>query len=212
MQKIYILLVTLFSGLLLATSCSSEENKETESAMPTMKTNQDPLELFVTRRSIRSYSDELPTKEQLEKIALAGSYAPSAMGKQPATIVVVSNRQTRDQLATLSMRVRNREDDTFYGAPAVLVVLADSDLSPTTYLQDAALVVGNMQNMAHALGLGSCWINSAFDVFNTTEGKELLKQWGVSEKLVGVSFCVVGVPAETPQATPRKENYIIAIE
>ena len=174
-------------------------------------TTQEKMDIFLTRRSIRKYKAELPPQELLDKVLEAGTYAPSAMGKQSVTIVAVTNRAVRDQLSQLANKARGGDKDQFYGAPAVFVVLADKSLS-SNYLQDGALVVGNMQNAAHALGLGTCWINAAKGIFELEEGQALLKEWGLEGDLVGVACCIIGYPDECPEPAPRKEHYVIHID
>lgn len=213
MKKSLILLPALLLSLLGVMACSSnatDQNNENTEALA--QNNQDPMDILLTRRSIRQYKEELPSQDLIEKVAEAGTYAPSAMNRQPTTIVAVTDKATRDKLAQLSMQVRDTDQDTFYGAPAVMVVLGDRDIAETTYLQDASLVVGNMQNAAHALGLGTCWVNSAKEVFETEEGKALLKEWGLEGNYEGVSFCILGIPNEKPEPAPRKENYVIYIK
>lgn len=113
-------------------------------------------------------------KEQLALVAKAGSYAPSGMGKQSAKIIVVTNREVRDRLSRLNMNLRGGTHDPYYGALAVIVVLADK--SVPTYLYDGSVVMANMLNAAHALGLATCWVHGADQMFETNEGKELLKE------------------------------------
>ena len=174
-------------------------------------TTQEKMDIFLTRRSIRKYKTELPSQELLDKVLEAGTYAPSAMGKQSVTIVAVTNRAVRDQLSQLANKARGGDKDQFYGAPAVFVVLADKSLS-NNYLQDGALVVGNMQNAAHALGLGTCWVNAAKGIFELEEGQALLKEWGLEGDLVGVACCIIGYPDESPEPAPRKDRYVIHID
>lgn len=210
--------LTLAMILLLvgATACqkttTTDQSNSTDTTEETMRmTTQEKMDIFLTRRSIRKYKPELPSQELLDKVLEAGTYAPSAMGKQSATIVAVTNRAVRDQLSQLANKARGGEEDQFYGAPAVLVVLADKSLSDN-YLQDGALVVGNMQNAAHALGLGTCWINAAKGIFELEEGQALLKEWGLEGNLVGVACCIIGYPDESPEPAPRKERYVIHVD
>lgn len=78
-----------------------------------------------------------------------------------------------------------------------------------TYLEDGSLVLGNLMNAAHSLGIGSCWIHRAKEEFETDEGKKMLKEWGISEKYSGIGHCILGYPdEELPQAKERKEDYV----
>lgn len=207
--------LTIAALLLLVGAAACQESDTNEQSSSTTETmneeTQDKTEIFLTRRSIRKYKPELPPQELLDKVLEAGTYAPSAMNKQSATIVAVTNRAVRDQLSQLANKARGGDDDQFYGAPAVFVVLGDRSVS-SAYLLDAALVVGNMQNAAHALGLGTCWVNAAEGIFELEEGKALLKEWGLEGDLVGVSCCIIGYPDESPEPAPRKDNYVIHIE
>ena len=81
--------------------------------------------------------------------------------------------------------------DRFYGAPTVIIVFSDSKMG--TCVENGSLVMGNLMNAAHALGVDSCWIHRAREVFDSEEGKELKKQWGVPEEYIGVGHCVLAV-------------------
>ena len=114
-------------------------------------------ELLKTRRSVRKYRPEQVSDELLDAVLEAGLYAPSAMNNQKPVMVAVRDKATRDQLSRMNAAVMGTDRDPFYGAPCVIVVLAD----PTypTWVEDGTLVLGNLLNAAHAVGLGSCWIN-----------------------------------------------------
>ena len=93
----------------------------------------------------------------------------------------------------------------------VLVVLADK--SKSTYLYDGSLVMGNLMQAAHAVGLGSCWINRAKEEFDSEEGKQLLKEWGIEGEYEGVGHCILGYTDGTvPQAAPRKANRVFYVK
>lgn len=193
--------IILIMGLV---SCS---NTKTENSMA----ENNALEVLKSRRSIRSYQDKMPEKELIAQIVEAGTYAPTGMGKQSPIIVAVTNRDTRDQLAEMNAKIMGVDTDPFYGAPVVLVVLADKQYP--TYLYDGSLVMGNLMNAAQAVGLGSCWIHRAKEVFETPEGKALLKEWGIEGDYEGIGNCIIGYSAqETPQVKPRKPDYVRYIE
>lgn len=162
-----------------------------------------------TRRSVRGFKpDAIPSDELIAEVAKAGTYAPTGMGAQSPIIVAVTNKEVRDRLSKLNAEVMGTASDPFYGAPVVLVVLANR--SRPTHVYDGTLVMGNMMNAAHALGLGSCWIHRAREVFDSDEGKALLRQWGIEGDYEGIGHCVIGYPAEgQPKAAkPRKPDYV----
>lgn len=161
---------------------------------------------LMTRRSIRKYKPEQITREELETVLNAGMCAPTAMNKQSPIIVAVQNKDDIAYLSKLNVAVKGMAGDPFYGAPTVLVVLADAENANA--VPDGSLVLGNLMNAAHAIGLGSCWINRAREVFATDEGKALLKKWGIEGDYIGVGNCILGYPDEQPQMKPRKENYV----
>ncbi len=170
----------------------------------------DVLKSLESRRSIRNYQPEQVSETDLQAVLRAGTYAPTGMNRQSPVLVAVTDKETRDLLSKLNAAVMDSADDPFYGAPAVVVVLADP--SANTYLEDGALALGNMLNAAYAVGLGSCWIHRAREVFASPEGKALLKKWGLPENLVGIGNCILGYPAcDLPEPAPRKANYIVRI-
>lgn len=188
-------------------SCSGGDN----SGSTGKETTNPTLEVLKTRRAIRHFTDQMPTKEVLERVLEAGTYAPTGMGKQSPVIVAVTNKEMRDSISRMNAAVMGGESDPFYGAPVVLVVLADR--SVPTYVYDGSLVMGNLMNAAAAEGLGSCWIHRAREVFDTEEGKALLKQWGIEGDYEGIGNCIIGYNAdENPAPKPRKDGYIHWVE
>lgn len=165
------------------------------------------LETIKTRRSIRKYKSDAVPEELIQKVLEAGIYAPSGMGKQSAIIVAVTNKEVRDKLSKLNAEVMGSTNDPFYGAPVVLVVLADK--SVPTYIYDGSLVMENLMLAAHEVGLGSCWIHRAKQVFESEEGKEILKSLGIEGDYEGIGHCILGYcDDEEPVAKPGKDNYV----
>lgn len=161
---------------------------------------------LVERRSCRKYSSTQIKEDELNSVLKAGEYAPTGMGMQSPIIVVLQNKSIIDKLSKINAKIMGKDEDPFYGAPTVLVVLADKNIG--TYIEDGSLVLGNLMNAAYSLGLGSCWIHRAKEEFETDEGKELLKEWNISEKYVGIGHCILGYPEEKSEAKPRKDGYI----
>lgn len=166
------------------------------------------LECLKTRRSVKAYTDELPSESILMQIAEAGMNAPTGRGMQSPVIVAVTCKAVRDRLSRLNAGILGTTSDPFYGAPAVFVVLADRNRP--TYIYDGSLVMGNMMNAAHALGLGSCWIHRAKEIFDMPEGKSILADWGIEGDYEGIGFCITGYPAPgyEPKTAPRKSGYL----
>jgi len=169
------------------------------------------LKVLRERRSIRKYKTEQVRDCELDAILEAGTWAPTGMGKQSPVMVVVQDQETLKVLSAANAEIQgNPGTDPFYGAPTAVVVLADGE-NPN-WMRDGSLVMGNLMNAAHSVGVGSCWINRALEYFDLPAGKELLKKWNLPETLRGVGICILGYadgPAPTPK--PRKENYIVRV-
>ena len=168
------------------------------------------IETLKTRRSCRAYQPRQVEEGLLQQVLEAGLYAPSGRGAQPVVFVVVQDQATLAELARLNAAVMGADTDPFYGAPTVVVVLADG--GRPTWLQDGSLVMGNLMNAAASLGVGSCWINRAIELFDMPEGKELLKKWGLPETYRGVGNCILGyVEGDLPAPKPRKDGWILRV-
>ena len=171
----------------------------------------DALQNLLTRRSIRKYKPDMLPREIIDRIIEAGTYAPTGKNQQSPTIIAVTNKELRDRMSELNAAVLGLDSDPFYGAPVVLVVLADRNNPNHVY--DGSLVMGNLMLAAHALGVGSCWINRARQVFDSDEGKAILAQLGIEGDYEGVGNCVLGyADGPAPEAKPRKENYVYYAE
>ena len=163
------------------------------------------------RRSVRSFKEEQIAENLLDAVLEAGTYAPTGMNRQSPLMVVVQNKDTLETLRRMNAAILGNPDaDPFYGAPTVIIVFADKNVR--TYREDGSLVIGNLCNAAHAVGLGSCWIHRAREEFETEEGKALMKEWGIDECYEGIGHCILGYTAVTPEVKPRKDGYIIKIK
>ena len=171
----------------------------------------DELETIKSRRSIRKYKSDMVPQDKLEKIIEAGTYAATGMGKQSPIIVAVTNKELRDKLSAMNAKIMGTNTDPFYGAPVVLIVLADK--SRPTYLYDGSLVMGNLMLEAEAQGIGSCWIHRAKEEFESEEGKEILKSLGIEGDYEGIGHCVLGfADGPAPKAAPRKDSYVYYVK
>ena len=143
------------------------------------------------RRSVRSYRKEQISKEELDA-------------------VVVQEPELIAKLSKMNGAVMGADSDPFYGAPTVVIVFADTNAG--TWLQDGSLVMGNLMLAAYAVGLGSCWINRAKEMFESAEGKALMKEWGIADTYAGVACCILGyADGPLPEAKPRKNDYIVRV-
>ena len=135
------------------------------------------LKTIRERRSVKSYKPDMVPEEIVQKIVEAGTWAPSGMGRQSAIIVAVTNKELRDRLSRMNAEIMGTSIDPFYGAPVVLIVLADKRVP--THVYDGSLVMANLMLAAQDQGIGSCWIHRARQEFESEEGKELLKSLGI---------------------------------
>ncbi len=165
---------------------------------------------LLARRSIRKYRPEQISGEELDEILNAGIWAPSGMNLQSVVLVAVTNKADRDELMRLNMKISERDHDPYYGAPTIVVVLADTDISRFG-VEDGSLAIGNMMNAAASLGIGSCWIHRAREIFAGDEGKALLKKWGLNGSYIGVGHCILGYPDETPEPKDRRPGRTFVI-
>lgn len=164
-------------------------------------------ENLCTRRSVRSFNGKKVEKEIIEKIVYAGQCAPSAMNRQPTAMVVVQDKELIAKLSKMNAAVMNVDMDPFYGCDSIIIVFGNPNISPT-YLIDGSLVMGNLMNAAHALGVSSCWIHRAKEVFESEEGKKMMREWNLDESLVGIGNCILGYCDEQPSMAPRTTEVI----
>ena len=176
-----------------------------------MLMNEQVFENILTRRSVKKYKPDPVKKELIEKIVEAGTYAATGRNRQAPIILAVTKNSLRDILSKMNAKIMGVDADPFYGAPVVLVVLADKTVS--THVYDGSLVMGNLMLAAHALGLGSCWIHRAKEEFESEEGKAILKELGIEGEYEGIGHCVLGyADGEYPAAKPRKDGWVYYIE
>ncbi len=170
------------------------------------------IKVIKERRSCRNYTSEPVSHEQLEQIVEAGLYAPSGMGQQSPKIVVINKKEVRDQLAAMIARMLGRDDcDPFYGAPALIIVLAPKGW--VTAEEDGVLALGNMMLAAHSLGLSTCYIHRAKAEFESAEGQQLLSDLGIEGEWQAIGHIIVGhASAPSQQAADRKPHRVVYIE
>ena len=170
----------------------------------------DTLTTLKTRRSCRAYKPEHVEEDKRNAIIEAGTYAATGMGKQSPIILVVKDPDIRATLTKLNAAAMGMDIDPFYGAPELLVVLANKTIP--TYVYDGSLVMGNMMNAAAGLGVASCWIHRAKEEFESEEGKAILKKLGIEGDYEGIGNLVLGYAAKpAANAAPRKADYIYRV-
>ena len=171
------------------------------------------IQAMKDRRSIRKFKADMPSKDDINQIIEAGLYAANGRGKQATIIVSVTNKELHDKLVKINTEIGGWDEgfDPFYGAPVILIVLADK--ACPTHVYDGSLVMGNMMLAAHSLGLGSIWIHRAKEEFELPEYQSLLKEIGIEGEWEGIAHCAVGyMEGELPKAADRKENRVFWLE
>ncbi len=164
---------------------------------------------IIDRRSVRNFNDIKVSHDVIEKIVYAGQCAPSGMNRQIFAFVVVENEELIEKLSKMNAEIMNSTSDPFYGAKSMIIVFADSNAP--TYLYDGALAMGNLMNAANALGVDSCWIHRAKEVFETEFGKKLKREWQIPESYEGIGHCILGYRVqELSERAPRTSKVIYA--
>ena len=172
---------------------------------------QETIQDLKTRRSCRGYKEDQISEEQLNQILEAGTYAPTGMGMQSPIMVAVQDPETIAKLSKMNAAVMGVTSDPFYGAPVILIVLADKTIP--TYKYDGSLVMGNLMNAAESLGLGSIWIHRAKEEFESDFGKKILSDLGIDGDYEGIGHCAIGYAAvPAPASAPRKGNYVYYVK
>lgn len=167
------------------------------------------IQNIITRRSIKQYKDQQITDEELQTVLHAGLYAAVGHGNAGVRLmIVVQDKDYYGQIVRMNAAVMNATSNPYYDAPTVILVLAPTDR--TTYIEDASCVLDTMMLAAHSIGLASRWIHRERQMFETEEGKELMKKWGIPENFAGVGALALGyADCELPEPKERREGRII---
>ncbi len=156
------------------------------------------IKTLTTRKSARSYQNKHVEPALIEQIIAAGLNAPSGRNMQTPRFVVVTSDAMVQKLSEMNAAVGGMAGDPFYGARDVIIVLAKKEC---TYLYDGSLAMGNLLNAAWSLGIDCRWIHRAKEVFESEQGKALLTEWGVTDDVEGIGFCILGYAAEDKPKT-----------
>ena len=171
------------------------------------------MDVIKGRRSIRKFKPDMISREAINEIIEAGLYAASGMGKQSPIVIAITNKDARDKIMAQNRAIGgwNEDFDPFYGAPVILIVLANKDAA--TYVYDGSLMLGNMMTAAQNLGIGSIWIHRAKEEFESDEGKALLRELGIEGDYEGIGHLAIGyADCDNPEAHPRKDNRVFFVE
>ena len=169
------------------------------------------LEQIKNRKSTKKFTGQPVEKEKVEAVVEAGTWAPTGMNRQAPIILAVTNPEVRDAISKENAKILGKEGiDPFYGAPVILVVLADKNVP--THVYDGSVVMENMLLAADALDLGACWIHRAKEEFDSDFGKDLLKQLGIEGEYEGIGHVALGYPGGEFHSKPRKDNWVYWVE
>jgi len=161
----------------------------------------DVLDAIKERRSIRRFKSVDMEWDKLDKILEAAKWAPSAGNLQARDIIVVRNKETREEIAKAAL-----SQDFIADAPVVLVVCANRGKSGSRYgyrgeqlycIQDATASIQNILLSAFSLGLGSCWVGA----FDDNRLREILH---IPHGVDPIAIIPIGHPDEIPSAPPRR--------
>lgn len=178
-----------------------------------VKEMNETLKVLETRRSCRNFKPDMVEQDKLDAILKAGTYAATGMGKQSPIIIAVTNKELRDKISEENRKIGGWDEgfDPFYGAPVILIVLADKNIVTNRY--DGALVMGNLMNAAESVGVNSIWIHRAKEEFESDFGKKILADLGINGDYEGIGHCALGyAAAELSAPAARKENYVYFVK
>ena len=157
----------------------------------------DMLEIMRSRRSVRRYTDEKLSDEQLKKIVSGALLAPSGHSKYPCEFIVVKNRETLEKMSHCRKSVAKMLE----GAAAAIVVVADKDKSDT-FVEDSCVAMMSMELVATSLGVGNCWIQVRNrEAEDDTPSENYLRGiLNFPENFACQAILSLGYPAKPPRA------------
>lgn len=189
------------------------------------------MDIIKARHSIRKYTDKQISREDLEKILEAGSFAPNAGGGQRSVMVAVHDKELTTHIGKMNMAHFDRTNlagnyvskeqpstidaptirNGFYGAPTVVCVFCQDNFLFRT--ADAFCIMENMVLQATELGIASCIVSRGYETFNCEEGRQLMKKWEVQDGYACQGFVILGyIDGEQPHGKPRKPGRIKIVE
>jgi len=178
----------------------------------------DFFEVLKGRRSVRVYSDQPVTDQELEELVEAAILAPNAMNQQVWRFSVVTNRHTLSDVDARIKEILHEQDiagkmkmeglkaalnspdfSIFYHAPALIVITADKG-NPSAML-DCNLAMENIFLAAHAQGLGTCYMGFLFFGRDDAKVRQMLH---IPEGHDIMAACCVGHSKMTPEGPPKR--------
>ncbi len=145
-----------------------------------------------TSRSIRRFKPVPISRELIIKILDTARFAPSAHNSQPWRFIIVEDSVIKEKLANLHIGAK-----PLRSAPQAIVVVSDKNASPDSYLIDGANAAIYIQLAAHALGLGTVWIQTMRNI------RDIQRILNLPENLVPVAILAIGYPDEQPRLRER---------
>lgn len=168
------------------------------------------IECLLTRRSVREYLDKEVKQEDIETILKCASFAPSAMNNQSWHFSVITNKDWLNKMSSVIAKFMGRDSyHVTYHAP-VLIIVSDKVSDRLIYEHDGSCALENILLSAHALGLGSVWINQLGEpeLYDNKEFISLLKEAGVPEGYRVVGSAAIGYAKNVPNAKERKGDNV----
>ena len=189
------------------------------------------LENILTRRSIRKYTDQPISREDLVEILEAGTWAPSAVNLQPWYFVAIHSKEELAKMADVMQRVADgilpNLQKRFAAAPAVVdetyefvrglgnapVYILAFQLKPDYKVEADAVnlsigaAIENILLAAHEKGIGSCWLTAPIE---GGAGKELKEMFAPDQGEM-VALITLGYPAKESKAPKRKDGRFVIV-
>ena len=171
------------------------------------------LELITSRRSVRAFLEKPVERELIDKLLLAGRMAPSGHNMQTWRFTVLQSQDKIDNLKEVTEKVAAEKKSLFYGFqnPQALIIVSN-DRRNADGAQDASAAIENILLMAHALGLGACWINALHHISDEPEIREVLNSYSIPTTHLVYGMVGIGYPQSVPKMPVKKENVINFIE
>lgn len=177
------------------------------------------MQAIKDRRSVRDYTDEPVSREEILSLIEAAAASPSAMNLQPWSFVVVEGKERLERMSGLAKRallampsadaahrtmLQDPSYNIFYGAPCLIIVCARPPSRQAA--EDCCLAAHGLMLAAHGRGWGTCWIGTARPWLELPQTRSLL---GLLPDQVPVAPIIVGEPASVSAPTPRHKPLVL---